>query len=111
MGERIGRPEPDGEAMTEPSIYATKHVEVEAWQWDGTMTGAVAIQAWIEHSGRQATIRVGPQQPPVLFIETDEGRMEAKPKDYIIRGTRGEFYPCKPDPFADKYERVTEAQA
>jgi hypothetical protein len=28
------------------------------------------------------------------------------PGDYVIRGVSGEFYPCKPDIFADTYEAV-----
>jgi len=30
--------------------------------------------------------------------------------DWIIRGVKGEFYPCKPDIFAATYEPVEEAQ-
>jgi hypothetical protein len=30
--------------------------------------------------------------------------MTAMPGDYIIRGVKGEFYPCKPDIFAATYE-------
>ncbi len=38
------------------------------------------------------------------YVETLEGRFEAKPGDWIIRGVKGEFYPCKPDIFAATYE-------
>jgi hypothetical protein len=41
-----------------------------------------------------------------LAINTLEGMMEAQPGDWIIRGIRGEFYPCKPDVFAATYEPV-----
>lgn len=34
-----------------------------------------------------------------LTIHTLEGNMEASIKDYIIKGVRGECYPCKPDIF------------
>lgn len=30
--------------------------------------------------------------------------MRAEPGDWIIRGVQGEFYPCKPDIFAETYE-------
>ena len=30
--------------------------------------------------------------------------------DYIIRGVRGEFYPCKPDIFKETYEEVSICQ-
>lgn len=41
---------------------------------------------------------------PQMFIETLEGRMEAKVGDWIIKGVSGEIYPCKPDIFAMTYE-------
>ena len=41
-----------------------------------------------------------------LFIGTLEGTHEAKPGDWIIRGVKGELYPCKPDIFAQTYERA-----
>jgi len=39
-----------------------------------------------------------------VIIETLEGDMRAAPGDYIIKGVRGEFYPCKPDIFEASYE-------
>lgn len=39
-------------------------------------------------------------------IITLEGTMEAFPGDWIIKGVKGEFYPCKPDIFAATYEAV-----
>lgn len=39
-----------------------------------------------------------------LFIPTLEGTMTASPGDWIIRGVKGEFYPCKPDIFEATYE-------
>lgn len=39
-------------------------------------------------------------------IETLEGVMTAQPGDWIIKGVKGEFYPCKPDIFAATYEAV-----
>lgn len=41
-----------------------------------------------------------------LLIRTMEGDMEASVGDYIIRGVKGEFYPCKPDIFEQTYEEV-----
>lgn len=41
-----------------------------------------------------------------LCIDTLEGVMYAAPGDYIIRGVKGEFYPCKPDIFEETYEEV-----
>jgi hypothetical protein len=41
-----------------------------------------------------------------IYIGTLEGTMRADPGDWIIKGLRGELYPCKPDVFHAKYERV-----
>ena len=47
----------------------------------------------------------------VCIIETLEGEMRADPFDWIIKGVKGEFYPCKPDIFAATYEAVEQAIA
>ena len=41
-----------------------------------------------------------------IEIETLEGIMKASFGDYIIKGVKGEFYPCKPDIFIATYEEV-----
>ena len=41
---------------------------------------------------------------PVLIIQTLEGDMTATLGDWIIKGVKGEFYPCKPDIFEATYE-------
>ena len=41
-----------------------------------------------------------------IEIETLEGIMKANFGDYIIKGIKGEFYPCKPDIFQATYEEV-----
>lgn len=47
--------------------------------------------------------RLGDQ---VLGIDTLEGVMNAHPGDWIIKGVKGEFYPCKPDIFEATYDLV-----
>lgn len=39
-------------------------------------------------------------------IKTLEGTMRANLGDWIIKGVKGEFYPCKPDIFAATYDRL-----
>jgi hypothetical protein len=41
-----------------------------------------------------------------VVIETLEGNMLASKGDYIIKGIKGEFYPCKPDIFEATYEKL-----
>jgi hypothetical protein len=43
-----------------------------------------------------------------LLIGTLEGTHRAKPGDWIIRGVKGELYPCKSDIFATTYEPAQE---
>jgi hypothetical protein len=43
-----------------------------------------------------------------LRIPTLEGVMEAKQDDWIIKGVKGELYPCKPDIFKETYEQVND---
>lgn len=45
-----------------------------------------------------------------ILIPTLEGDMKAKSGDFIIKGVKGEFYPCKPDIFEATYEPVTLSQ-
>ena len=41
-----------------------------------------------------------------LLIKTLEGTMRADPGDWIIKGVKGEFYPCKPDIFEATYDSI-----
>ena len=43
---------------------------------------------------------------PELKIKTLEGVMTASIGDYIIKGIKGEFYPCKPDIFEITYDKA-----
>jgi len=59
--------------------------------------------------------RIAPTNPfdgvdGLVLIPTLEGLMTASIGDYVIRGVKGEFYPCKPDIFAATYEPVEEAR-
>lgn len=41
-----------------------------------------------------------------IIIKTLEGNIKAVEFDFIIKGVKGEFYPCKPDIFKMTYEEV-----
>ena len=45
-----------------------------------------------------------------IIIKTLEGDLYASEGDYIIKGIRGEFYPCKPDIFEASYDYCTPTQ-
>ena len=46
------------------------------------------------------------QQSDCPTIHTLEGDMNTSPGDWIIKGLRGEFYPCKPDIFEKSYNII-----
>ena len=46
--------------------------------------------------------------PDGWYVSTLEGPLHISDGDWIIRGVKGEFYPCKPDIFAATYEAVGE---
>ena len=46
------------------------------------------------------------QSDGAIYIPTLEGTMIASIGDYIIKGIKGEFYPCKPDIFKKTYEEL-----
>lgn len=75
--------------------YRKLPVEIEALIWDG---GNLED---LKSFGTPCSIVEG-----ALTIFTLEGNMEATTGDYIIKGVKGEFYPCKPDIFKLTYEEV-----
>lgn len=51
-----------------------------------------------------------PDKVICVHILTLEGKMIGNLGDYLIRGIKGEFYPCKPDIFAATYEPAEYSQ-
>lgn len=51
------------------------------------------------------------EQKDKFYIKTMEGIMCASKSDWIIKGVKGEFYPCKPDIFTQSYEPVEEVKS
>ena len=90
--------------------YRKKPVVIEAIRLedsDSSICGALMfvhqwklLPDWI---GAQETIQ-GIRRTKGMYINTLEGNMHASFGDYIIKGIRGEFYPCKPDIFEASYE-------
>lgn len=79
--------------------YRKKPVVIEAIRWDGNLA---TVQPLLIGSACEAVSQdLG---SPALFITTLEGEMRADVGDWIIRGVKGELYPCKPDIFAATYE-------
>lgn len=77
-------------------------------QWDGTDAGAESVCEWVGPAALfdSAVAGAGRGDPGLLTIDTLEGEMTVSVDDWIIRGVKGEFYPCKPDVFEATYDRV-----
>ena len=83
--------------------YRKKPVVVEAVQFTDTEESILKLS---ELGLDPVRIDNADTDNPILKIETLEGLMIAAKGDYIIKGVKGEFYPCKPDIFAETYEEA-----
>lgn len=92
--------------MTTAWWYRKKPVTVQAFPFYPSMPmyDIVHNLAGIPESQESPFERQG----NVLLIHTLEGVMMAQAGDWIIKGVKGEFYPCKPDIFEATYDAVQE---
>lgn len=78
--------------------FVKKPIPIDAFQWTG-------------HNFDQIANFMGDNHPVIdgsnnLFIHTLEGEMKAAPGSWIIRGLKGEYYPCREDIFEETYMRI-----
>ena len=85
--------------------FRKKPVVIDAIRWDGAAM-SVPIPDWFADPWMSKVIDRHPDDPSKLSIKTLEGVMTANAGDWIIRGVKGELYPCKPDIFAATYEAL-----
>lgn len=86
--------------------FVKKPVEIEAIQFVDA-DSAQEILEWVDReSSFLVAIEYVDSMPYAILIETLEGSMKASKDDWIIRGVKGEFYPCKPDIFNETYTEV-----
>ena len=90
--------------------FRKKPVVIEAVKWDGQNINEILdfgdsgpFPLWGDD------YKIDRDQGSVLIL-TAEGTMRADTGDWIIRGIKGEFYPCKPDIFAVTYEKVEDGE-
>ena len=81
--------------------YVKKPIEVEAVQFDGENWNEL-----FEFTGNDTEKTSRNFLDKEFRIHTLEGTMLAYPGDYIIKGIKGEFYPCKSDIFEESYEEI-----
>lgn len=88
-------------------LYKKRSVEVEAFQFDGDLInrdGVYYVPDWAAKAHKHGLIFF--RDAGEMFVRTLEGDHHASVGDYIIRGIKGEIYPCKPDVFEMTYEQV-----
>jgi hypothetical protein len=81
------------------TFYRKKPVVIQAVQWTGENNVEIlqfCSSCYITSSGKSKD----------LVVSTLEGDMSASIGDFIIKGVKGEFYPCKEDIFDLTYETV-----
>lgn len=83
---------------------------IEAIKWNGRNFDEISrfTGDWHGHKkahedAEEAAIKTGN-----IYISTLEGIMMASVGDWIIKGIKGEFYPCKPDIFEKTYESLNQ---
>lgn len=85
--------------------YRKKPVVIDAWQFtkENYRDGA---PHFIKHAVGSPVVLWSQFGGEVIGgeIKTLEGVMTVSEGDFIIKGVQGEFYPCKPDIFAETYE-------
>ena len=80
--------------------FRKKPIIIEAIQYNGTEESYKEICNFCED------LVITAYNDKTLMIPTLESPHEASVGDWIIKGIKGEFYPCKPDIFEQTYERV-----
>jgi hypothetical protein len=97
LHDRLGRIlRPTGGIMSSVRTARKKPVEIQALLYTGD--NGQEVGQFVGEADRNDQNQ--------FLIHTLEGTMAADPGDWIIRGVKGEFYPCKPDIFDATYELV-----
>lgn len=96
--------------------FRKRPVEVDAIQWNGEVvdsrghpTPPRELTAFAPGAVSMTQVGSKTHGGPDEFlpcIRTLEGTMTIRPGDWVVRGTKGEFYPVKPDIFAETYEPI-----
>lgn len=81
-------------------LYIKKPIPVEAIQWTG--------ENFEEIKEFMRDVHIFMTTREELVIPTLEGDMKALPGSYIIKGVKGEYYPCRRDIFEETYELYIE---
>ena len=92
--------------MTTVQHFRKRPVTVSAMQWLGT--NADDLIEFTDGKFRTAPCPIGPGQDAEVFDQLHNTWIGVNPRDWIVRGVLGEFYPCREDVFAETYEAAGE---
>lgn len=81
--------------------FRKKPVVIEAAYWNGTEESTFEVMSFCNSDD---VFHVMGKDVEFIEIQTLEGRMRADIGDWIIRGIKGELYPCKPEIFVQTYD-------
>lgn len=87
--------------------YRKMPVVIEAVQWKGNNLSEIEQELDAKHTVVE-TIGRGGLPTGCLTVYTLEGPLSAQRFDWIIKGVKGECYPCKPDVFMLTYDLVAD---
>ena len=85
--------------------YIKRPIMVEAVKFNGSSSHRNQINAWIKGEA-DAPPEGGIHTRDVVSFEmvTDSGALEVRAGTWIIKGVKGEFYPCSDDVFERTYD-------
>ena len=84
--------------------YRKKPVVIDAWHWQGI--SLLHATSFCKARGLPKFHMGSRNGITGLIIPTLKGDMVAQCGDWIIKGIKGEYYPCKFDIFVATYEKV-----
>ena len=90
--------------------FRKKPVVIDAMQFNGWLDRDPPMAEFVNDYRGPNNEQIRLNQIGQLSIPTLEGTMYANAGDWIIKGIKGEFYPCKPDIFEATYEPVAEPE-
>jgi len=91
-------------------FFRKKPVVIEARQVASYMD-LPRVTEWVEANGGKMTYGQTDPGPAEGYISTLEGLLHVSVGDFVVKGTKNEFYPVKPDIFCDIYEPVDTEKA
>ena len=90
--------------------YQKKPIVIEAFRWTGG-PDQTEDPAWIVDALIHCKARVmdGGTDNAIMILSTLNGNVTVHSGEWIVKGVKGELYPCRPDIFEATYKPVNES--